>query len=382
MNFATNSTSNLAQYTQQEIYLTPLVYEWNLNVQYEFQPTWVLEVGYVGSHGIHLTNSSQEVNQAQLIGNPLGTNDGWTPAPGLGLIPCTSNPVSLCNTVANAALRVPNLGFAPGGLIEGSTDGDDKFESLQITVRKTLSHGLSVQAAYTWAKSLATALTTNDATVHQLQYGPNSLYHPQRLAINYSWDLPIPKAEGLTGKLANGWALSGVTIVQDGVPLTVTDSRAGTVYGFGAAGETSTAEYCAGGTAANAQAPGSVKSRIHSSTVSGINGVGGYFNTAVFNQTCKAPVIGSDGSTGYGDSPIGVTLGPGQFNWDVSLTKTTIVGGIREGATLQFRSEFFNAFNHAQFNNPITAVAAGNFGSIISTSVNPRLIQFALKYIF
>jgi hypothetical protein len=66
----------------------------------------------------------------------------------------------------------------------------------------------------------------------------------------------------------------------------------------------------------------------------------------------------------------------------MSMTKTTVVGGIREGATLQFRSEFFNTFNHAQFNAPVTNVAAGNFGSITSTSVNPRLIQFALKYIF
>jgi hypothetical protein len=112
--------------------------------------------------------------------------------------------------------------------------------------------------------------------------------------------------------------------------------------------------------------------------------VGGYFNTADFNTTCKTIVApgSTDGATEYGNSPIGVTLGPGQFNWDMSMTKTTVVGGIREGATLQFRSEFFNTFNHAQFNAPVTNVAAGNFGSITSTSVNPRLIQFALKYIF
>ena len=110
--------------------------------------------------------------------------------------------------------------------------------------------------------------------------------------------------------------------------------------------------------------------------------MGGYFNTAVFNTTCKIPAVGSDGSTGYGNAPIGVTLGPGQFNWDISVVKTTTVGGIREGATLQFRSEFFNAFNHAQFNTPVLNVSAGNFGSILSTSVNPRLIQFALKYAF
>jgi hypothetical protein len=60
----------------------------------------------------------------------------------------------------------------------------------------------------------------------------------------------------------------------------------------------------------------------------------------------------------------------------------TKVGGLREDATLQFRTEFFNAFNHAQFNNPAVNVALGSFGQITSTSVNPRLIQFALKYAF
>jgi hypothetical protein len=59
------------------------------------------------------------------------------------------------------------------------------------------------------------------------------------------------------------------------------------------------------------------------------------------------------------------------------------VGGINENATLVFRTEFFNAFNHAQFNNPVSvADSAATFGQITSLSVNPRLIQFALKYVF
>jgi hypothetical protein len=86
---------------------------------------------------------------------------------------------------------------------------------------------------------------------------------------------------------------------------------------------------------------------------------------------------------GYGNGGYGETLGPGQFNWDVALVKTTKVGGLREDATLQFRTEFFNAFNHAQFNVPVSVdVSSSTFGQITSTSVNPRLIQFALKYAF
>jgi hypothetical protein len=67
----------------------------------------------------------------------------------------------------------------------------------------------------------------------------------------------------------------------------------------------------------------------------------------------------------------------------MSLTKTTKVGGIREDATLQFRTEFFNTFNHPQFSNPaVVDVSKSTFGQITTTSVNPRLIQFALKYAF
>src|SRR5258708_6465728 len=65
------------------------------------------------------------------------------------------------------------------------------------------------------------------------------------------------------------------------------------------------------------------------------------------------------------------------------MVKNTRVGGIRENAVLQIRAEFFNAFNHAQFGNPGTAVSSpATFGVITSDTVNPRLIQFAMKYQF
>jgi hypothetical protein len=117
----------------------------------------------------------------------------------------------------------------------------------------------------------------------------------------------------------------------------------------------------------------------------GANGGQGWFNKAAFT-TAAFPVspFASDGkATGWGDVGPGIVLGPGQFNWDMILAKTTRVGGLREDATLQFRTEFFNTFNHPQFNNPSVAdVSKSTFGQITSTSVNPRLIQMALKYSF
>jgi hypothetical protein len=117
--------------------------------------------------------------------------------------------------------------------------------------------------------------------------------------------------------------------------------------------------------------PGSTQARLG----------GGLTPLPLYNIAAFAP-SSSAANNGYGDAPYGIILSP-RFNWDVSLIKTTKVGGINENATLVFRSEFFNAFNHPQFNAPASNdVTAGTFGVINRASVNPRLIQFALKYVF
>jgi hypothetical protein len=199
------------------------------------------------------------------------------------------------------------------------------------------------------------------------------------LAINYSYELPFGKHDGLVGKVANGWSVAGVTVVQDGTPLTPTDTLGGTVFG---SSSTSTAEYAAGMGASNIGNPGNDQARLGcANTITTCPG-GGWFNRAAFNTTM--PVLGSDGkATGYGNGGFGTILGPGQFNFDMNIQKVTTVGGIREDGTLVFRTELFNVFNHPQFSNPaVVDVSKANFGQISSTSVNPRLIQFALKYQF
>jgi hypothetical protein len=172
-----------------------------------------------------------------------------------------------------------------------------------------------------------------------------------------------------------------VTVIQDGTPMTIADSSAGTIYGTAGSADQAgfaRAQMCPGMTYGNIATPGGVQARL-----GGNSGGPGYFNTSAF---CNAPIIG-DG-TGYGDSGSGIILGPGQFNWDMSLLKTT---KITERQMVQFRAEFFNIFNHPQFTNPNASQgavfslpdrASGSFGQITSTSVNPRVIQFALNYIF
>jgi hypothetical protein len=370
-NAATSSASALNVLVMPPNFQVPTTYEWNLQTQYEFLPTWVLEVGYVGSHSIHqllasIPGGAQEVDQLNV---PTLATAG--------------NPVNgiATNTAANAALRVPYLGFATAGLAELGNLGKSLFDSAQVTVRKQLSHGLTMQAAYTWARALDTTdhFLYNNPNIEN--YGPSSYYRPQRLTISYGWDIPSGHHDGLVGKFVNGWNLSGVTIVQDGQPLTITNTTGGAVYGFSSSNQTSEAEFAPGMGPANIPTSGSVRQRL-----GGLSAAQGYFNKAAFTTIPTVGAIGGvGGATGWGDSGIGNVLGPGQFNFDATLQKTTRVGGIHEGATLVFRTEFFNVFNHPQFNAPSgSQLDASNaaFGQINSTSVNPRLIQFALKYVF
>ena len=355
--------------TLDEALHTPLTRQYNVNVQYEFAPAWVLEVGYVGSSSLNLLDQYHSVN------NPL--------------IASPSNPVNgiTVNTAANASLRVPYLGYTPAGVDETAFDGISNYNSLQVTVRKQFTHGFLMQASYTYSKDLSdiglinsgSGANSNLPTALAQQYGPVGFSHPQRFVINYSYDLPLGKHSGGLGLLTNGWNVSGVTTIQDGTPLTVTDQAGGTVYGLGTY-DTARAQMCPGSSYGSINTPGGITSRL-----GGNSGGPGYLNASAFCAPPAAPnsvaaFPGGPLPTLFGDSGPGVLLGPGQFNFDISIVKTT---HITERQSVIFRTEFFNAFNHAQFSNPFLALdSPSTFGQITTTSVGPRIIQFALKYVF
>jgi Carboxypeptidase regulatory-like domain/TonB-dependent Receptor Plug Domain len=348
---------------------TPLTRQYNVNLQYEFIRSWVLEVGYVGSSSINLLDQYHSVN-TPLLASPSNPINGIT-----------------VNTVANAELRVPYLGYTPPGVDETAFDGVSNYNSLQVTLRKQFSHGFLMQASYTFSKDLSdieailtgSGANSNVPTALAQQYGPVGFSHPQRFVVNYSYDLPFGNPSGALGLLAKGWNLSGVTTVQDGTPLTLSNQNNGTVYDLGTY-DTPRVQICPGYTYGQIATPGGVGSRL-----GGIAGGPGYFNTAAVSCTApNAPNSVAAGPYGvptmYGDSGQGIILGPGNFNWDMALVKTT---HITERQTVIFRTEFFNTFNHPQFSNPALAVSTPTtFGQITTTSVNPRLIQFALKYVF
>jgi hypothetical protein len=303
------------------------------------------------------------------------------------------NTAGLAPVTGNVNLRVPLLGISPSEVAAFANNADTKFNALQITVRKSFSHGLSFQAAYSWSNALVSSWEGNSAiqgaTANPTwslnpvisQYGLNPDYSPHRFTLNYSYDLPFGHHEGLVGVATSGWKVSGETTIQDGQPLSIVDQNLGSIFGFsGGSPISSEAQFLPGASNANVATHGSIDSRV----------LNGWINTAPFCPSgvvsaCQSAYAISNG-TGFGNAGQGNILGPPQDNWDISLSKITRVGGLRESATLEFRTEFFDAFNHPQFNNPGGAnsqnISTGLSPTITSLSVNPRLIQFALKYAF
>jgi len=366
---------------------TPLVREYSLGFQYEFAQGWILDLGYVGSSGINLLDYNHNHNQAQLVSPATDT---------YGI--CTGvAPNQICNTANNASFRVPYLGYETAGLQASDFDGYSNYNSLQVTVRHNFSHGLTFQAAYTWDKDLSTIFYSNTANINNplclsCQYGRVSFDRPQRLVVNYSYDLPFGNnSEGITKKLINGWNVSGITIAQSGDPLTfiaptgsmeLPGLNTGGAYGNSTGSYldgVSTAEFCSGKGPKDVFTTGPIASRVGSNNA--------YINEAAF---CPASIVkyGDATATDYGNSGIGIALGPGQFNWDISILKNT---KLTERVNMQFRTDFYNAFNHPQFADP-GGLSFGAVGfeqvtnptteTVAHLNVNPRLIQFGLHFTF
>ena len=368
-------SSNVAQVAVAENLTVPLTYEWNLNTQYQFASNWVLELGYVGSKGIH--QLVQSASGAQGQGTTMPYNLAQLAGTGAPCANCSTYTVT-SNSPANVVLRVPNLGISPtAGLI--ATESNYKYNSLQATLRKQLSHGLQFQGSYTWSRSfIQQPFGINSYPYFNLQYGLNPNYRPHRFVISYVWELPFGHPEGWKGVLANGWSWSGVTTIQDGTALNITDGTGGSIFcgGTGCAGTiSSTAQFCSGMSASNVLTGGSLQQRVAGGLTPG--GLG-YLNGKTQGVFCAPPTIGS--GTGFGNAGFGLVLGPGQNNWDTSLAK---MFHLRESQTVQFRAEFFNTWNHPQFSNPNTVASAPTgYGTISTTSVSPRIVQLALKYSF
>jgi hypothetical protein len=317
-----------------------------LSTQFRLLRGLTFDIGYVGSQGSRLL-LVRGLNQPLLVSAGAGVNCGYDGVPAH----CITT-----NTAQNAGLRVPILGETPTALAANEFSGASAYHSMQVTLRKQATHGLAFQTTYTYSRAATNTAIYNDPNNLSLDWARSSFDRTHRFTANFDYQLPAR---------LKGWTMAGIIIVQSGLPMTLSDPNGGGVYGHAAP---ATVTLCPGASHAGLVTGGDTGSRLNR-----------WIDTAAI---CAPAAIGADGSTAYGTAGQSIMQGPGQFNTDFSLGKTFRVGGVREDAVLAFRTEFYNALNHPQFANPGTSLGTATFGVITQNSVAPRLIQFALKYLF
>jgi hypothetical protein len=259
-----------------------------------------------------------------------------------------------------------------------------------------MSHGFQFLAAYTFSKSIDDAgdslgtpiggafgrplfgqLVYNNQNDVAAQRGVSDFDRTHRLVISGTWAVPGPEhaTSAAVRKLGSGWSISGIVTLQSGLPFSILDSFAGTL--FGPATIYTTADLAAGATLQDAGRGGSVSSRVNQ-----------FFNTKTFVPATFVPDGGliddrypvSGGGTIFGSLGRNILRGPDQRVGDISVSKTT---PLTERVQLIFRWEVFNVLNRPNFANPSNDVSTpSTFGVISALTVNPRIMQYALKLQF
>lgn len=352
---------------------TPYVMQYNLNIQSQVGRDTAVTFGYLGSQSRKLIISAER-NLNQYVILPDGRYCYPSRTAGSA---CPGNQAGVLNpTWGNITILSPS--------------GNASYNAFVTSVTQNLHDGLRVQAGYTFSKTMSVSDTvfgadfSSDSTAGLTN--PNNANYDRGLAgynlkhsfnLNYTYDFPFKGKGGVTGKVISGWQMSGIIRGQSGIPFGVsTASVPGdglTVGGFGGS-PTYRPDLMPG----KSNNPISGTS-IGCSTVAAGTPVGTpllYFDPCVF--TNPAPGV-------YGTAGRHTVIGPAYNDLDFSLLKNTTV---REGHSLQFRAEFFNILNHANFANPAALVfdSRGNrtatAGQITTTVGTARQIQFGLKYIF
>lgn len=312
---------------------TPYIQQYSLGVQDEFANNWLLDLSYVGSLGrklYRLVDVNQALAPVPFVPGPL--------SPGLSSLAVQGFGVHVMQSSANS-----------------------NYNSLQVGLTKRFSYGLQFLAAYTYSHSIddysGDPTGTSDVTVvpgNQVllnNRASSDFDRRHRVVFSGIYDLPSFYKGGsrFVRQAANNWELASVLTLQSGTPFSVLTNTTAFVQ--------ARADSVAG---CNPDLSGGVGSRLNQ-----------YFNTACFTP---ATAVGDFGDTGRN-----ILRGPNQKNVDISVIKYF---PITERSKVEFRSEFFNAFNLVNFANPINIVESANVGQIVTTTTGPRVIQFALKLNF
>jgi len=332
--------------------------QFGMNLQDEVRPQMLLEVGYVGSRGIHLMryrslNQALDASQSDRVRGQTG------------------------NTLANISQRVPVPGIPAASLLLAESEGNSWYDGLEASLTRQTSRGLQFLASYTYSKSLDTdganingtsagnTITRGDQNSPSQRWGRTSFDRTHRFVFSIVYAPPASHLKGLERAALSGWTVAAVETVQSGDALTIIYTNSKNVFGI-SQDRVQLSGNCAKDKIVTA---GGKQTELDN-----------YFNKSCFTTP---PVIGADGiGTGFGDSATGIVDGPGQANVDLSISRIIPLRWLGEASGLQFRAEFFNAFNHPQFADPDNNFSSPTFGVISSTSVNPRVGQLALKFSF
>ena len=319
-------------------YKMPVSYQYSFGVQHALSARSVLEVMYVGN---------QNRNQNAYIETNL---------PDPSLLPGIADG---SNTTPYSQL-VPFLGFHS---IKQSKDiQSSHYNSLQMELHSQIRHDLTLQAAYTLSRAIDPATNGNGVSdlqavsnPYSLAYdnGPSGLDRTHIAFVNFIYDIPFLRdsSNRLLKSTVGGWQVSGIVTLQSGEPVNV----------------------LLGGASDNIcnTLPNCTNRPDKLGGVSYPHSVASWFTTAGFGD----PAAGTFGST-----PFNYLRGPGRQNWNLALFKSFLFSESR-GSRMEFRAEFFNAFNHTEWNGISNTFTAGNFGAITSTH-DPREIQLGLKLYF
>lgn len=391
--------------------------QYNLTIQHQFAHDIVLQIGYVGSEG-HFLTINHDLNPGnaqtcldlnlipgQACGPFAADNQFVIPAHAIpagvtlhlpyGSVSSVTGPnpqpitlVGLRKYSSPLCQPTTGIGCPPdghpvfGSIYAADNIGNSNYNSLQVSVEKRAAKGLDFLAAYTFSKSFDYGSTFED-TINpfnfQRSYALSQFDARHRFVISYIWQLPVPTYQGLVGKLVDGWSISGITTFQSGTPIRITsnaDIELQNSFAFLTAGQPNLL------TSFQTRNPHQSGCALGTGPTAGPNATNPptpcvAVPNQVFdpNQFSNSTVpLGS-----IGNSPRTICCGPGINNFDFSLSKNT---GIGERTHLQFRAEFFNLFNRAQFLNPDGNISDGNtFGQVVRAR-DPRLVQFALKLLF
>jgi hypothetical protein len=328
-------------------YPPPGTADFSLGIQHELAPSIVMQVQYVGSLGWD-QNDDRAINTLPLT-DPNNA----------------SNPYDDREGVANGALNANIYRIYPGfaGIQQEENETNFNYNSLQAGVRLENRHGLTTQLSYTWSHNID--LVTNDLGGLSNPFNPrydrgSDTGFDRRNIFNVSYVYTLPwftKSSNLAAReVLGGWQVSGVTEAESGLPLYITYTGSD-VVGLGG-GFTNRPDLVA--------------------HVSYPKKVGAWFSTSSFAD----PLAPWNGGTtnGFGTAGKDSVVGPGLFNWNLSLFKAIPLTG-HEGPRIELRFESFNTFNHVQFSGVDQGSHDANFGAVTS-DYGSRTLELGGKFIF